>query len=262
MCRAVCENPQSGVTERRSGETCFRTALIREATSSAGSIQVFLTSTNPTATSIVSGNSASNWTSANSRLANSRRKLVHGNPTDVWKERPVRAVPHGTTAIIAEAHVHADVGTHPPNGAGNHIEEMVGRVGMAGEARFVKLDEIDARRHEGHELGVDDRNQGLGRGVAIGVDLAPLDAASQCERPGNRCLYRPPGIFPEPVVFGDSSQTVGSRQRLQAAVPLTLVMRRAPQWRTRRIGLRPRAYAPPFQGLRTTFSCVFEGFSR
>ena len=24
----------------------------------------------------------------------------------------------------------------------------------------------------------------------------------------------------------------------------------------------PRAYAPLFQGLRTTFSCVFEGFSR
>ena len=33
------------------------------------------------------------------------------------------------------------------------------------------------------------------------------------------------------------------------------------------LGLTPRppfarAYAPPFQGLRTTFSCVFEGFSR
>ena len=27
-------------------------------------------------------------------------------------------------------------------------------------------------------------------------------------------------------------------------------------------GFRPRAYAPLFQGLRTTFSCVFEGFSR
>ncbi len=182
-----------------------------------------------------------------------QRKLVHGNPTDVWKERPVRAVPHGTTAIIAEAHVHADVGKHPPNGAGNHIEEMVGRVGMAGEARFVKLDEIDARRHEGHELGVDDRNQGLGRGVAIGVDLAPLDAASQCERPGNRCLYRPPGIFPEPVVFGDSSQTVGSRQRLQAAVPLTLVMRRG----------APVAYTTNWleaQGLRTTFSGLTHHF--
>src|SRR5271166_1722351 len=39
------------------------------------------------------------------------------------------------------------------------------------------------------------------------------------------------GIFTGPrayslrMVFGDSSQTVGSRQRLQAAVPLTLVMR-------------------------------------
>lgn len=42
-----------------------------------------------------------------------QRKLVHGNPTDGWKERPVQAVPHGTTAIIAEAHVHADVGMHP-----------------------------------------------------------------------------------------------------------------------------------------------------
>ena len=29
-----------------------------------------------------------------------------------------------------------------------------------------------------------------------------------------------------------------------------------------RAGLLPRAYAPLFQGLRTTFSCVFEGFSR
>ena len=27
-------------------------------------------------------------------------------------------------------------------------------------------------------------------------------------------------------------------------------------------GMSPRAYAPLFQGLRTTFSCVFEGFSR
>ena len=30
--------------------------------------------------------------------------------------------------------------------------------------------------------------------------------------------------------------------------------------RVQRVG--PRAYAPLFQGLRTTFSCVFEGFSR
>ena len=29
-----------------------------------------------------------------------------------------------------------------------------------------------------------------------------------------------------------------------------------------REGLKPRAYAPLFQGLRTTFSCVFEGFLR
>src|SRR5271157_2361615 len=115
---------------------------------------------------------------------------------------------------------------HTPNGAGDHIEKMVGRVGMAGETRLVKLNEIDARRNESHELGVDDRNQGLGHGVAIGVDLAPVDAASQCEWPGNRHLYRPPGILPEPVVFRDSSQTVGSRQRLQAAEPLTLVVRR------------------------------------
>lgn len=172
-----------------------------------------------------------------------QRKLVHGNPTDGWKERPVQAVPHGTTAIIAEAHVHADVGTHPPNGAGNHIEEMVGRVGMAGEARFVKLDEIDARRHEGHELGVDDRNQGLGHGVAIGVDLAPLDAASQCERPGNRYLYRPPGILPEPVVSvtvpRPSEADSGSRQRYLSRWSCA----GAPQWRTRRVGLRPPKYS-------------------
>src|SRR5271157_2453973 len=115
---------------------------------------------------------------------------------------------------------------HTPNGAGDHIEKMVGRVGMAGETRLIKLDEIDARRNQGLELGADDRNQGLGHGVAIGVDLAPVDAASQCEWPGNRHLYRPPGILPEPVVFRDSSQTVGSRQRLQAAEPLTLVVRR------------------------------------
>src|SRR5271157_5674043 len=115
---------------------------------------------------------------------------------------------------------------HTPNGAGDLIEKMVGRVGMAGETRLIKLDEIDARRNEGLEIGADDRNQGLGHGVAIRVDLAPVDAASQCERPGNRHLYRPPGILPEPVVFRDSSQTVGSRQRLQAAEPLTLVVRR------------------------------------
>ena len=103
---------------------------------------------------------------------------------------------------------------------------MVGGVGVAGEAGLVKLDEIDARGHEGLELGVDDRNQGLGHGVAIGVDFASVDAASQCERPGNRHLDRPPGILPEPVVFRDSSQSVGSRQRLAAAEPLTLVVRR------------------------------------
>src|SRR5271157_5638364 len=121
---------------------------------------------------------------------------------------------------------------HTPNGAGDHIEKMVGRVGMAGETRLIKLYEIDARRNEGLEIGADDRNQGLGHGVAIGVDLAPVDAASQCERPGNRHLYRPPGILAEPVVFRDSSQTVGSRQRNLSRWSCA----GAPQWRARRIG--------------------------
>src|SRR5205807_1523750 len=49
--RAVCENPQSGVTETRSGSIYFSTSRNRSATSSGGSTQVFFTSTNPTASS-------------------------------------------------------------------------------------------------------------------------------------------------------------------------------------------------------------------
>ena len=106
---------------------------------------------------------------------------------------------------------------HIPNGAGDHIEKMVGRIGVAGEAGLVKLNEIDARAREGFELGADDRNQGLGHGIAIGVNIAPVDASSQRERPGNRYLYRPPGILPEPVVSvtvpRPSEADSGSRQR-------------------------------------------------
>ena len=56
MCLAVCEKPQSGVTETRAASMYFKTVRSRSATRSGGSTQVFLTSIKPTATSIVSGN--------------------------------------------------------------------------------------------------------------------------------------------------------------------------------------------------------------
>src|SRR5437879_3282402 len=72
MKRAVCEKPQSGVTCTRSGSICLSVRRRRSATRSGGSIQVFFTSTKPTASSMGGLISPARSISAISRLANSR----------------------------------------------------------------------------------------------------------------------------------------------------------------------------------------------
>ena len=57
---------------------------------------------------------------------------------------------------------------------------------MAGEAGLVELDEVDAGGDQGPELGVDDRDEGGGHCVAIGVDRSAVDAAGQGERARHR----------------------------------------------------------------------------
>ena len=54
------------------------------------------------------------------------------------------------------------VGLHALDRPGDHVEELLGLVGLAGEARLVELEEVDARRDQGLHLAVDDRDQGLG----------------------------------------------------------------------------------------------------
>ena len=97
---------------------------------------------------------------------------------------------------------------------------------MAGEARLVELDEVDPGGDEGLELGVDDRDEGLGDRVAIGVDVAAVDAAGQRERPGDRHLDRRVGEFAEPAIFGDGPQPVGCRQGRDASISVALIVGR------------------------------------
>ncbi len=172
----------------------------------------------------MAGRSASNDDLSHFATGKLEGDLVHGGPADVRKERPVRTVPDSASAVIAEAHVHADVSLHPIHGTGNDIEKMIGRFGVAGKAGLVELDKIDTDRDQGLELGVDDWNQGLGQGVAVGVNVASVNASRQRERPGNRHLYGPEGILPQAVILGHGTQPIGSRQRLEAAIPLTLIV--------------------------------------
>ena len=87
-CRAVCEKPQSGVTETRSASTYFRTVRSRSATRSGGSTQVFLTSTSPTATSIVSGNSRQQLDLGHLAAGELQGELIDLRPADVREQRP------------------------------------------------------------------------------------------------------------------------------------------------------------------------------
>ncbi len=70
-------------------------------------------------------------------------------PAEVGEKRAIRPVAHRPGAVVAEAHVHADVGIHALDGPGDHVEERIGVVGMAGEAGLVELDEVDAGRRRG-----------------------------------------------------------------------------------------------------------------
>ncbi len=145
------------------------------------------------------------------------------------KQRPVRPVADGAGAVVPEAHVHADIGIHALDGAGDDVEERLGVAGMAGEAGLVELDEIDAGGGERRELGVDDRDQGVGHGVAIGVDRAAVDAAGQRERAGHGHLDRRVGILAEPAILGHGAQAVGRGERRDAAIAVALIVgRRTP----------------------------------
>ena len=60
--------------------------------------------------------------------------------------------------------------------------KKLGLLRMTGEARLVKLDEIDPRRSEFLQLAVDDRHECAGYCLATVVDVAAIDAARECER--------------------------------------------------------------------------------
>ena len=100
----------------------------------------------PTATSIDSGSSAEQLDLGHLAAGELERELVHLRPADVREERPVRPPADGPGAVVAEAHVHADVGIDALDRAGDDVEEVLGLVGVAGEARLVELEEVDARR--------------------------------------------------------------------------------------------------------------------
>ena len=102
---------------------------------------------------------------------------------------------------------------------------------MTGEAGLVELDEVDSGRRERPELGVDDRDQGVGDRRAIGVDGAAVDAAGEGEWAGHGHLDRRIGVFPEPAILGDGAESVGCRQRLDRAIAVALIVRGAPQRR-------------------------------
>ena len=79
---------------------------------------------------------------------------------------------------------------HPGDPLERGVEETgeVGPcLGVDGRRRLVELDEVDARRGHGAQLGVEDGHEGPGRGKAIRVDLArPAgQAAGERERPGD-----------------------------------------------------------------------------
>ena len=101
---------------------------------------------------------------------------------------------------------------------------------MASKTRFVKLDEVDARRREGLELSGHNGNQRLGDGGSVGVDIPPLDATGECEWPGDRHLDRPKGKLAKALKLGHRAQPAGSRKGCDTPVAIALVVcRSAPE---------------------------------
>ena len=73
-----------------------------------------------------------------------------------------------TSPVIPEAHMHANIGINAVDSSGDDVEKRLGSAGMAGEAGLVELDEIDPSGDQRPELGVDDRDQGVGDGLRAG----------------------------------------------------------------------------------------------
>ena len=66
--------------------------------------------------------------------------------------------------------MHADIGVDSLDRAGQDFEKELGLAGMTGEAGLVELDEVDSRRDQRLELGIDDRNERRRDGFAAVVD--------------------------------------------------------------------------------------------
>src|SRR5205814_703723 len=119
--------------------------------------------------------------------------------------------------------------TDTRDGPGDDVEEQVVLAGVAGEAWLVELEEVDPGGNARLELGVDDRDQGLGHGPAIGVDLASRDAPREGERAGNRHLDRRAGQRAELDVLVDDTQSAGRTEGPRAEIPAPLIVgRRSP----------------------------------
>ncbi len=137
-------------------------------------------------------------------------------------------------AVVAEAHVQAHRHCDPIDCARDDVEELFRPVGVAGEARFVELEERDAFTHQRPQLAVDDRQDRLGDGAAVGVHVAALDAAGQRVRPRHRHLDRGAGEAAQAAVLGDEAEAVRGDQRAGAAVAAALVVGRRPPAARRR----------------------------
>ena len=128
-------------------------------------------------------------------------------------------------AIVSETEMHADIRADSIDRLGQGIEEELGLAGMAGEAGLVELDEVDPGGHQSFELGVDDRDQGAGDGLASVIGASPIDAARECEWPGDGHLDWCAGKFAQPAKFLDRPQPVWRGERAHGSVPVALIVR-------------------------------------
>src|SRR5262249_21385134 len=133
---------------------------------------------------------------------------------------------HGPATIITETHVHADERPHALDGPSNDVQELFRPVRPTGETWLVQLKEGDAGVDQLAQFAVDERQQRLGDFAAVAVDLAAIEAASQCERPGHRHFDWGVRDRPQPLVLRDDAKSLRRSQRRNAAIAAALVMRR------------------------------------
>src|SRR5579875_3246399 len=105
---------------------------------------------------------------------------------------------------------------------------------MAGEARFVKLDEVHAKLDQSVHLAVDNGDQRFGDFAAVLVYFAALQATGQRERSRHRHFHGRRSDAPQPSIFVGQTESLRCLERSDTAVAITLVVgRRAPAPRLR-----------------------------